>query len=187
MAGDVLRTERLRLEPLESRHLEPTYGVYSDERTWQHLPSGRHRERAQTAELIRAARASWRQAGLGWWAVHLADGTPEDFVGVGGAQLVEAGVWNLGYRLAPRFWGCGYATEIARAGISAARTIQPERPVTARVLVNNPASERVLLNVGLAPCWEGPRQGALSAGERSRIYSDRPLPGEPLDWLIAHA
>lgn len=187
MALDVVRTEHLRLEPLDACHLEVVHAVYSDGRTWQHLPSGRHVRLEQTDELIQAARASRLAAGLGWWAAYLAEGTPEDFVGVGGAQLIEAGAWNLGYRLAPRFWGRGFATEIARAGVSAALVAQPGWAITARVLANNPASERVLLRVGLTRRWEGARQGAQPDEVPSRIYSDRPLSGEPLDWLIVHA
>lgn len=173
--------------PLSEAHRELVFGVYSDERTWRHLPSGRHGDLRQTDALIRATEESWATTGLGWWAAFTTD--PEDpaFVGVGGADLLEPMAWNLGYRLAPAHWGRGFATEIARAGMLAAARARPDWAVTARVLANNPASERVLHHLGLTLQWEGPRPGGLPTDSLGRIYSDRPLTGRVREWLIAHA
>ena len=57
----------------------------------------------------------------------------------------------------------------------------PETPVTARVLTNNPASVRVLDKLGLQQLVEFPREDGLVR----KIYSDRELAPEALAHLVA--
>jgi len=164
----------LVLERLTSAHLEGLHLVFSDPRTWEHLPSGRHTSYATTAALVDRCAESWDEFGLGPWAV-LEDGA---FVGMGGVNMSLGGLaWNLGFRLSPAVWGRGLASSVARAGVAAARELGTV-PVTARVLVANPASQRVVQRVGLSLVWEG---GEL---ER-RIFSDAPLGPDVLNRLIA--
>lgn len=112
------------------------------------------------------------------------------FIGSGGAQYVaDGGVWNIGYRLSPAAWGRGFATEVAREALRAARECAPGIPITARVLTNNPASITVLERLGLELMWEGATAASVEnvGAPLRRVYADRALPPAAERWLIANA
>ncbi len=76
---------------------------------------------------------------------------PETGHAIGGAGLGEyRGEVELGYWIARRFWGCGYATEAAGGVIEIARLLGYQR-VTAGHFVDNPASGSVLRKLGFVP------------------------------------
>ena len=166
--------------------------IYSDPATWTHLPSGRFKDRHESEQMLESSDRSWRQAGLGQWSVRLrmdaseSSATANGIVGTGGVTVSNIGVWNLGYRLTPSSWGAGIATELARASIRAANTMEPLRAVTARVLTSNPASQRLLAHVGMHLIWEGTsRELGPDCGAIGRqIYADRPIDTETLERLI---
>jgi len=187
---DLMPCARLALSPLTPADLESVFGVYSDPKTWQHLPAGRHSSREQSRQVIDGAITSSREHGIGQWAlrvgVHGADealaaGT---FIGTGGANMTPALVWNLGYRLSPAAWGRGFATEIARAAVTAVRAQNDSAAITARVLSNNPASARVAIRAGLNKVWEGQTTASTQPGIKGEIFSDRDLERDALRWLI---
>jgi len=193
------RTARLRLDPLTPADAEDVLRVYGDPDTWRHLPEGRLTGIDQALEHIESSERSLREHGLGTWAVRVdaagADASlPEGaFIGSGGLRYLDDGdVWNLGYRLEPRAWGRGLATEIAVATLEAAAEVAPHVPVTGRVLANNPASVAVLEKLGFTLVWEGPRANVPAPEDGStpplrRVYSDRALTPTAYDWLVAHA
>ena len=55
--------------------------------------------------------------------------------------------------------GRGYATEMGRAAIVAAREVDPDRPVLAFLLEHNVGSLRTAQRLGLSPVWRGPDAG----------------------------
>ncbi|MEB4615798.1 GNAT family N-acetyltransferase [Leucobacter sp. M11] len=198
--GTEHRSERLRLTPLGEADLAEVHAIFADPGTWAHLPEGRHRSPEQTRELLRQAEQSWQRFGAGQWALRLREdlsaGLPAGaLIGVGGVTAVGPQLWNLGYRLTPEAWGRGFATEVARVALRAAREARPEWPVTARVLSNNPASEAVLARVGLSRVWAGqPSPAGARAdashdelGVRRHALADRAVPAAGLAWLIEHA
>lgn len=180
-----IRTDRLLLTPVTPADIDAVHAVYSDARTWTHLPSGRFTSRAQTIDLVQRKIGGRVRHGLGSWTVRdVTDGT---VLGVGGVDMTAGGVWNLGYRLAPSAWGRGYATELARAALTAAHDAAPGVPVTGRVLTNNPASAKVLANAGLALVWQGSTADPAPRGVERQVWSDRVLTDAQHDWLVAHA
>ena len=193
------RTARLRLDPLTSADAADLLGVYGNPDTWRHMPEGRFTDIDMALANIAKSEHSHREYGLGTWAIRIdAAGSdaslPEGtFIGTGGVRyLKDAGVWNLGYRLDPRSWGRGFATEVALAAIKEAAAIAPRAPVTGRALANNSASLAVLEKVGLTLIWEGytadaPRPATGSEPPLRRLYSDRELTPSAHNWLIAHA
>jgi RimJ/RimL family protein N-acetyltransferase len=100
-------------------------------------------------------------------------------IGSGGVLVSSDGVWNLGYRLAPRAWGHGLATEVVQAALDA----DPERPVLARLLAHNVGSRRVAEKAGLRLAAEHTDKTGDSVGMRRLYFADRPLGGELLAKL----
>ena len=47
-----IRTDRLVLTPLTPADIDDAHAVFSDARTWAHLPAGRHVDRATTVDLV---------------------------------------------------------------------------------------------------------------------------------------
>lgn len=183
-----LHTARLRLTPLAPSDAADVLRIYSDPETWRHWPDGRFTRIEQVNELIDEAERSRLDHGLGSWAIRLAsDPADGPVIGVGGVRYFdEARVFNLGYRLDPRMWGQGFASEVAVATVKAASTTSPDVPLTARALTNNPASIAVLDKLDLTLLWEGVRSNVESPVP-CRLYADRTLDAVSYDWLVANA
>lgn len=184
MPSQEIRTDRLLLTPLTPADIDDVHGVFSDARTWTHLPAGRHVVRASTVDLVQRKIGGRARHGLGSWGVRSA--ADHAFLGVGGVDMTAAGVWNLGYRLAPSAWGHGYATEIARAAVTAANDLAAV-PITGRVLTNNPASAAVLERAGLSLVWQGSTSSTLPDGVERQVWADRALSRTQRAWLLANA
>jgi RimJ/RimL family protein N-acetyltransferase len=93
-------------------------------------------------------------------------------IGVGGAQRQATRAWNLNYRLASGEQGHGFATELARAALSAATAIDATVPFVAWVAPHNLPSRKVAERLGLVD------RGLLpdpSDNERRLAYADRPV------------
>ena len=72
-------------------------------------------------------------------------------IGNCGVRLREAGsrVADMGYELAPEFWGQGYATEAARAVVAFGFTELNVHRIEAACIADNAASARVMEKAGL--------------------------------------
>jgi RimJ/RimL family protein N-acetyltransferase len=108
-------TDRLRLEPIGSRHAEDLWRLFQDPAVAEWYGVWTH-ERAQR-EATRIASA-WQTEGVHKWMAYLR--TTAALVGRGGLSRVHlAGQERLeiGWALLRPFWGQGYATEIGRAGM----------------------------------------------------------------------
>lgn len=167
-------TARLALTAMGPDDAEQLFAVLSDPRGWWFDPAARHVDLARTRAYTDRAAARWPADGLSYWTAR--DLRTGDVVGLGGAQRHRSGAWNLSYRVATGQWGRGLATELAAAGVEAARLADPTSPVVAYVLAVNTASARVAAAVGLVD--RGPRVDANDGVER-HAWSDRPLEPEP--------
>lgn len=150
---------RLHLRAMTSADLDRVHALLADARVWTHLPSGVHRDRKQTEDMLARYLAAWEQHGLGYWMAEMADGT---FVGIGGCTRKPGPAWNLYYRFVPEFHGQGFATELALTAIEAAKTVDKDLPVVALLLEHNRASEAVAKKIGLRLAWQGP---AMETGD----------------------
>lgn len=91
-----------------------------------------------------------------------------EYIGVISLMQFEPGAPELGYWLGQPFWGHGYASEAAFALVAATRATGAFSGLTAKALVDNSASCRVLEKAGLARTGEaiadcGPHQNRLIA------------------------
>jgi len=164
-------TARLQLDPPHEADLEELHRIYSDVRTWTHLPSGRFADLATTRQALAGWLDDWRETGLGAWVARQ-DGV---VVGHGGCAVRQGAFWNLGYRFAPEAQGRGLATELAHAAVVAARDRRPELPVVAYLLENNPASAAVAGKVGLTLRHRGPDAGNPDPSAVRLVFADRAL------------
>lgn len=171
-------TEHLRLSRPVASDLDAVFSIQRDSRVWTHYPSLRHTDPAQTVEMIQRWERSWTEAGLGSWVVRLRD--TDEVVGNGGCTLLGGEVWNIGYRIAADHHGQGLATELARAGVEAARAIAPERPVIASLVEHNRGSARVAEKLGLELVHRAPDVGNPDPGIVRLVYADRPLTADQL-------
>lgn len=170
-----LRTENMILAPVAEADLEDIYALYSDERVWRHLPSGRFTHVSRAREWMDAKLAGWERNGLGSWTAR--DPLDGVLLGSGGCDLRGAGApfWNLGYRFAPEAQGRGLATEISRVAVTEAARVRPEIPVVAYLLEHNAASAAVAQKVGLELRHRGPDAGNPDPEAVRLVYADRPL------------
>lgn len=92
------------------------------------------------------------------------DGAPE-LIGACGLARRPSGAVELGYWIARRHWGQGYASEASAAVIEIARTLGL-RQLEASHGLDNPASGRVLEKLGFAPTGViAPRLNCARAAE----------------------
>ena len=95
---------------------------------------------------------------------------------IGYVQLVPigGGKWEIGYHIAQRYTGNGYATEAVRAFLPVAAKAVGTGEVHGICLKENAASKRVLLKCGFEPVFEG--IGEYQGEEREVFRSVRKLP-----------
>ncbi len=115
-----IRTERLVLRNWEERDRALFHRINSDERVMEFFPF--RRDRAQSDALFDRLRAGIDERGYGFSAVErAATGECMGFAGLYPAEIepvVPAGSVEIGWRLAPEYWGNGYVTEAARAWLA---------------------------------------------------------------------
>lgn len=164
-------SDGLRFTRPDAADLTGLYAILSDPRVWWHFPTLRHVRIEQTRTLIGALQASWEATGLGAWTVRSRGAV----VGLGGCSDLRGVAWNLGYRIAADAQGNGYATILARAGMDAARSVDPDRPVVAYLVAHNTPSARLAEKLGLALVHRGPDAGNPDPEIERLVYADRPL------------
>lgn len=115
-----MRTERLILRNWEDRDRELFHRINSDEQVMEFFPF--RRDRAQADAKMDEVRAWVDEDGHGFAAVEIATtGECIGFVGITGTEdidVLSAGTIEIGWRLAPEFWGKGYVTEAAEAWLA---------------------------------------------------------------------
>ena len=102
--------------------------------------------------------------------------TREGGENIGYVQLVPigGGKWEIGYHIAQRYTGKGYATEAVQAFLPVAAKAVGTDEVHGICLKENTASKRVLLKCGFEPVFEG--TGEYQGEEREVFRSVRELP-----------
>jgi RimJ/RimL family protein N-acetyltransferase len=115
-----IRTKRLIMRNWEDRDRELFFRINSDDRVMEFFPF--RRDRAQADALFDRLRAAIAEKGYGFAAVEIAaTGECIGFVGIADTSLepfLPAGTIEIGWRLAPEYWGHGYVSEAAEAWLA---------------------------------------------------------------------
>jgi RimJ/RimL family protein N-acetyltransferase len=169
-------TDRLVLTVPQRGDLAELHQLYADPQVWRDDPMIRHSTRDQTEAMIDRWQAAWLRGGLGMWVARSAElATQGQLVGIGGCFIRCGVAWTLGFRLSSIFWGQGYAQEIIRAAVSAAREVRADLPLTAYLLEGNTRSQRTTERAGLRLVWRGPDVGNPDPQAVRLLYADQDL------------
>jgi ribosomal-protein-alanine N-acetyltransferase len=133
-----------------------------DARVAKHLP---HAPEDAAAADRQFARAIAEQQRVRRRIFELALMQGDELVGAGDLTVTEPGMTNLGYAIARRHWGKGYATELAVALARIAFEELRAPRLYATVSVDNPRSTAVAEKAGLR--WEATLRGRVNARGRS--------------------
>ncbi len=139
--------------------LDLVAALNADPDVMRYLGRPQSRDEVAANEMPRLTRA--HPGNLGFWAAFVDGG----FLGWFCAEPRETDEVMIGYRIARRFWGHGYATEGARLMVSYALESGATR-VFATTMAVNTASRRVLEKIGLRHVrtwfgeWDDPLPGA---------------------------
>lgn len=107
----------------------------------------------QSRDVIAFIRKQYEENGIGRWAV--IEKQSGNFIGWAGLKLVKQTInnrtnyYDVGYRLIPRYWGKGYATEACKASINYGFNNLKLNLICATASVHNLASRKVLEKTGL--------------------------------------
>jgi RimJ/RimL family protein N-acetyltransferase len=171
-----LETERLVLRRWDvDADLEPYAALCADPDVMRYIGDGTTRTRAECAEQLQAFEQTWADRGFGLFATELAArGELIGFVGLAIPDFLPEimPAVEIGWRLSRANWGCGYATEGARAVLAFGfDRLGLERIVSVHALGNDP-SGNVMQKIGMQLDRETvhPR-----TGRGVRVYAiDRP-------------
>ena len=144
----MIASARLRYEPLTIDRLDQFHSLVQDEHVRRYLMDGEVFPREWSEDRVRDSVALTARRGVGLWlAADAASGEVAGFCGFLEIPSVHPEP-QLVYALRERFTGTGYATEMARASIEAARTNAGFTEIVAGVDEVNAASVRVLEKLG---------------------------------------
>jgi ribosomal-protein-alanine N-acetyltransferase len=146
-----LRTPRLELRPFTDADISAAHRIYSDPEVMRYVGHGPVRSEHETRGMLAAYIAHQAAHGYSFWAVvERASGALIGDAGLFLSQSIGPEV-EVGYTLARRTWGRGYATEAARACLDAAFGPLGLDEVIALVVPDNARSLHVVARLGMTP------------------------------------
>jgi RimJ/RimL family protein N-acetyltransferase len=140
-----LLTERLELRRWRASDHTPFVRINADPRVMEHFPALLNP--AESSEMITRMEAHFIHHGFGLWAAELR--ATGEFIGFIGLNIPTfeshfTPCIEIGWRLAPEFWGRGLATEGARAVLDYAFTGLASTEIVAFTVPANQRSRRVM-------------------------------------------
>lgn len=144
-------TERLVLRNWQERDRDLFHRINSDDTVMQFFPF--RRNRAESDAMMERMRAEIDRDGFGWTAAEItATGECIGFIGLHAVDIVPvvpAGSFEIGWRLAPEFWGKGYVTEGAATLLDFAFDSLNLHEIVSFAVWNNERSTAVMKRLGM--------------------------------------
>ena len=143
-----LTTKNLTLRPLTMDDLDAMFRLFSEPDMLKYFPNPNPPTMDRAQKMIETQIQQWEKYGLGSWGV-VPHGETE-LAGWNGLQyLPETNETEVGYMLSRKFWGKGYSTEGARAGVEFGFKNLGLEAIIGLVHPENIASQRVLIKCGM--------------------------------------
>jgi RimJ/RimL family protein N-acetyltransferase len=147
-----IRTERLILRNWEERDRELFYRINSDDQVLEFFPF--RRSRAEADAKLDQFRSWIAEDGYGFAAAEIAaTGQCIGFVGLfdtDNLPFLPDGTIEIGWRLAPEFWGKGYVTEAAKAWLAFGFETLGVDEIVSFAVQGNHRSTAVMKRIGMA-------------------------------------
>jgi RimJ/RimL family protein N-acetyltransferase len=168
----MLTSPRLRLRPWRDEDLPAFAALNADPEVMEYMPKCLSREESDA--MAARIREGLTRHGFGWWAVEVIG--VSEFIGVTGLSVpsYEAHFTpcvEIGWRLARKFWGFGYATEAARLALDYGFQVAGLEEIVSFTFAGNLRSRRVMGRLGMTYSaeddFEHPR---LAPGHRLRPH-----------------
>ena len=142
---DEIRTERLLLRTWRPEDREPFAVMNASPIVMEHFPVPLSRHASDA--FVTRIEGHFAQNGYGLWVVEV-DGEFAGFTGLMWQDgLPFSPALEVGWRLAERFWGHGYATEAARVALEVG--LEVEDSIVSMTAVTNEPSWRVMERLGM--------------------------------------
>ena len=149
-----METERLVLRPWRLDDIEALSVLFAEPAVWWY-PFGRGLTREESERFLDRQIRHWGTHGFGMWAAELIG--EKELVGYIGLAVPE---WlpevlpavEVGWRLHPRYWGRGLATEGGRASLRYGFEILRLDRVISIFMPDNVASRGVMAKLGMHHC-----------------------------------
>jgi RimJ/RimL family protein N-acetyltransferase len=175
----LLTSPRLQLRPWTDADREPFAAMTADPEVMRHFPAVLTREQSD-AWIDRMSRKI-SERGWGFWAMdYLAEGAPApQFAGFTGLNIPDPELpfgpcVEVGWRLAPRFWGLGLASEAGRMALRAGFESLGLQEIVAVTTLRNTRSRAVMQRLGMQESvvdgFDHPAFPADSAERRCCVY-----------------
>lgn len=164
-----LETPRLLLRQWRDDDLAEFAALCADPQVMRHFPAPL--TRLETAALMGRIRGHFNEYGFGLWALERKDSGA--FIGMTGLLNVSFDVpftpaVEIGWRLARRHWGLGFASEAAWASLRCAFSQLHLDQVVAFTSEGNLPSQKVMQAIGM-------QHDALGSFDHPRLAADHPL------------
>lgn len=145
-----LETPRLRLRQWRPEDLQPFAEINADAEVMAFFPAPL--DRAASDAMAERCRSLIAERGWGFWAVEVRKDA--GFAGFIGLHVPAAGLpfspcVEIGWRLARRHWGKGYATEGARAALQAGFDLLGLEEIVSFTALGNLRSRAVMERLGM--------------------------------------
>lgn len=147
----IFETDRLIVRNWRDEDRDLFFEINSDDRVMEFFPFRRNRE--ETDAVFAKMQAMIAETGLGFYAVEeKASGQPIGFVGLVRTDMephIKLGTVEIGWRLAARYWGKGYASEAATAALAHAFGTLGLDEIVSFVVHDNERSTSVMRRIGM--------------------------------------
>jgi len=179
-----LRTDRLLLRRWRPEDREPFAALNADPQVMEHFPATL--TRLESDDLADRIEARFAERGWGFWAVEVPGVTSfAGFVGLSVPRFEThfTPCTEVGWRLAVDFWGCGYATEAARASLQFGFKTLGLDEIVAFTVPGNARSRAVMDRIGMVQDTAGDFDHPMipRGNPKCRHVLYRVGPNEPAD------